>query len=77
MRIASEPEYRITQSKLVDLNDTIRTIEARGDTSAPATAASLRSLRAYANQLIEELCEYEVAHGLKPDLVRAKELLPQ
>jgi hypothetical protein len=63
----NQREYELTRSKLEDLRRTIAKIESRpAIPGSSARAASLRSLRAYEIQLVEELIRYETAHGQKP-----------
>jgi hypothetical protein len=67
MSVSDEHEYELTQSKLEDVRRVIASIERRPVTGNPAArAASLRSLRAYENQLVEELVRYETQHGREP-----------
>ncbi len=66
MSIATKQEYTLTESKLASVRKTMAKIESDQGAPAPTQAASLRSLRAYTNQLIEELVRYETAHGIEP-----------
>ena len=66
MRIGSDAEYRISQQKLAQVQDLLARMEDRSAATASAEQASHRSVRAYANQIIEELIEYELAHGIQP-----------
>lgn len=70
MKIADEQEYGLTQAKLEGVRATIARIESEAQAGSPsARAVSLRSLRAYANQLIEELTRYETEHGREPAML--------
>lgn len=64
--ISSASEYELTRSKLANVRETIGRIEGRAESNSAARAASLRSLRAYANQLVEEMIRYEIAQGIQP-----------
>jgi len=67
MGIADDREYRITQDRLAGVREAIARIERAPLTGSPAArSASLRSLRAYENQLIEELVRYEIQQGQRP-----------
>jgi hypothetical protein len=67
MSITDEREYQITQDKLAGVREAIARIEKAPLTGSPAArSASLRSLRAYEKQLIEELVRYEIQHGRQP-----------
>ena len=66
MSVASQREYQLTQTKLASLREMIARIEARPTISAAGRSASLRSLRDYANQLVEELVRYEISQGITP-----------
>jgi hypothetical protein len=67
MTITDERQYQMTQDKLAGVRETIVRIEKAPVTGSPAArAASLRSLRAYENQLVEELVRYETQHGRQP-----------
>ena len=55
MSIADDREYQITQNKLAGVREAIARIEKAPLTGSPvARSASLRSLRVYENQLVEE-----------------------
>jgi hypothetical protein len=65
--VANEHEYELPRSKPDGVRQMIADIERRPTTGAGAArATSLRSLRAYENQLVEELVCYETRHGQKP-----------
>jgi len=65
--IGSDTEYELTQSKLKNVRETMTSLEGRSEPgSGRVRAASLRSLKAYANQLVEELIRYEIAHRIEP-----------
>ena len=64
--IGSAAEYELTLSKLAHVRETIDRIEKRPGSNSALRSASLRSLRAYGNQLVEELIRYEIAHGVEP-----------
>jgi len=64
--INSTAEYELTRSKLANVRETIGRIENRPESNGAARAASLRSLKAYANQLVEEIIRYEIANGIEP-----------
>lgn len=64
--ISSAGEYTLTRSKLTNVCETISRIEKRQESNSVLRAASLRSLRAYANQLIEEIIRYEIANDIEP-----------
>lgn len=64
--IGSASEYELTRTKLANVRETIGRIESRPESNTAARAASLRSLRAYANQLVEEMIRYEIDEGIQP-----------
>jgi hypothetical protein len=67
MSITDDREYGITQDKLAGVREAIARIEKAPLTgSAAARSASLRSLRTYENQLVEELVRYEIQQGRQP-----------
>ncbi len=73
MSIASETEYELTRQKLVAARDMLSRRDAQPGENSVARALSRRSLRAYVNQLVEELTRYEVEHGIEPGLLHAAE----
>ena len=70
MSIANDREYGLTRCKLDNVREMIASIERRPPAATSAArSASLRSLRAYENQLAEELVRY-VTHSCPEVSVR-------
>lgn len=66
MSIASPREYEVTKEKLRGVMEMLAALDRRPARTVHGRELSRRSLRAFANQLFEELRRYEIENGLEP-----------